>query len=110
MASKYALRIVASGVDFDASLRRADLLSEVWRRERQLQLTRQLAINAEVRKRWIEADPFELKELRGEEHPKRPVAVRAENGAATKVRRFLSILSNTGQKKTTFEDLSSRLN
>jgi len=41
---------------FEASARTARALKEVWLRERQHQLARQLTINADVRKRWVGAD------------------------------------------------------
>ena len=36
------------------------ITKEVWLRERQQQLARQLIANADVRRRWIEADPIEV--------------------------------------------------
>ncbi|MEP7274048.1 MAG: hypothetical protein ABI882_21295 [Acidobacteriota bacterium] len=43
---------------FESSERAETLLKDSWQRARQQQLTRQLTLNAEVRKRWIEADPM----------------------------------------------------
>lgn len=58
MASKHAFRIVGNrSENFERPSGAVTMLTEVWRRERRQQLTRQLAINADVRKRWIEADP-----------------------------------------------------
>ena len=56
MASKYRFSIIGqTGESLVESS--ASILKEAWNRERQLQLTRQLTINAEVRKRWLEAEP-----------------------------------------------------
>lgn len=58
MASKHAFSIVGTRREsFEQPPSTLTMLTEVWRRQRQQQLTRQLAINAEVRIRWIEADP-----------------------------------------------------
>jgi hypothetical protein len=60
MASKHGLRIIGPQVEsFEEYSSAAPTLEEYWRRERQRQLTRQLTINAEVRKRWIAAEPIE---------------------------------------------------
>ena len=66
MANKERLNLTSFKRErFEALARKATVLMEGWRRERGVRLTKQLAVNNEVKQRWLESYPIEARQGRG---------------------------------------------
>ncbi len=63
MASKERLNLASFKRErFEVLARKATVLMKGWRRERGARLTKQLAVNSEVKQRWLESCPIEARQ------------------------------------------------
>ena len=63
MTSKERLNLTSiKRARFEALARKAEVLMEGWRRERGARLAAQLAVNNEVKQRWLGSNPSEARQ------------------------------------------------